>query len=61
MAAKWWKDRDKWMPVPVPNPPRHHDTDESEPDLPGEDIGDVADDDSDEFDDVEPPDRGLEN
>ena len=60
--VKWWKDRDKWIPgEPDNNPPRHNDDSEEEQDLPGEDLGDVADDDSDNFDDVELPDRGLDN
>ena len=58
--AKWWKDRDKWMPrEPRNDPPRHDEDSEEDQDMPGEDIGDVADD-ADVFDDVEPPDRGLD-
>ena len=61
--AKWWKDRDKFFPVPSSNPPRHHDAgDPEDQTLPMEDIGDVAhDDDYDELDDVEPPERGVDS
>lgn len=60
--VKWWKDRDKLIPgEPDNNPPRQHDDDPAEEqDLPGEDIGDVGDDDTDELDDIEPPDRGID-
>ena len=59
--AKWWKDRDKWMPgEPGNDPPRHDEDSEEDQDMPVEDIGDVGDD-ADVLDDVEPPDRGPDN
>jgi hypothetical protein len=51
--AKWWKDRDRWMPRSPYLPPPRHGIDEGEPELSFEDVGDVADDDCGEFDDVE--------
>ena len=56
----WWKDRDKWMPGVGNQPAPHRETDD-DADLPHEDIGDVANDDSDELDDVELPDRGADS
>lgn len=62
VAAKWWKDRDNWVPEHlIKIPPGHTHETEEERQSPTEDIGEVADDDSDEFDDVEPPDRGPDN
>jgi hypothetical protein len=61
MTAKWWKDRDKSLPVPTSDPLTHHDDEEQQQELPGEDIGDIADDDPDELDDVELPDRGADD
>jgi hypothetical protein len=55
----WWKDRDKWRPQVHESPP--HDKPEEQQDLPHEDIGDVAHDDSDDFDDVDLPDRGTDD
>lgn len=60
--VKWWKDRDKWIPRwPGSNPTPNDQGEEEEEDLPGEDIGDIADDDFDEVDDTEPPDRGPDS
>ena len=57
--AKWWKDRDDWLPGNPIGPPRHDRDSDDDSQVPTEDIGDV-DDDSDEVDDVEPPDRGVD-
>jgi hypothetical protein len=53
----WWKDRDKWMPGYGDDPVPQHDGEDEER-IADEDIGDTADDSSDEFDDSEPPARG---
>ena len=58
-AATWWKDRDKWLPGVGHEPPAPGQSDE-DPDFPHEDIGDIADDDSEELDDEELPDRGAD-
>lgn len=59
--AKWWKDRDKWLPGKPAEPSRHdRDGDDHSP-VPTEDIGPVDVDESDEFDDVELPDRGIDD
>ena len=56
--AKWWKDRDDWFPGKPVEPPRH-DPDPDDSQIPTEDIGD-ADNELDELDDVELPDRGVD-
>ena len=54
----WWKDRDEWMPdLGNESPPRLDS--EEEQDFSVEDAGDVANDDSDEFDDSNLADRGA--
>ena len=53
----WWKDRDSWMPGVGSDPPPRTDTEEQER-VPHEDIGEVADDDSDQLEDSSLPDRG---
>ena len=53
----WWKDRDEWMPGDDP-PPRGNSEEEHR--IADEDIGDVADDHSDEFDDSQLPERGAD-
>ena len=59
--ARWWKDRDKIFHIPPQEPPRHHDHDApKDQGLSGEDSGDIADEDVDELDDVEPPDRSVD-
>ena len=55
----WWKDRDEWMPGRGDDPPAHSPSDK-DPDLPQEDAGDVTDDSSGEFDDVDLPERDLD-
>ena len=59
--ATWWKDPGKFIPdlFKIPTRPDHNS--EGEQEVPTEDIGSVADDDSDEFDDVELPDRGTDD
>lgn len=57
----WWKDRDKWLPGPDPDQPPKRFDHEDQPELPLEDAGDVADDNSDEFDDVTPSDRDVDD
>lgn len=60
--VKWWKDRDKWIPRwPYSTPPSNDRSENEEPSRPGEDIGDIADDDFDELDDTELPDRGPDS
>jgi hypothetical protein len=59
--ATWWRDREKLVPdihIKIPTRPDH--TSEEQEETPTEDIGSVTDDDSDEFDDVELPDRGQD-
>ena len=58
--ATWWQDRGKLLPdlIKIPTHPGHGT--EDEPENPTEDIGHVSDDQSDELDDVEPPDRGAD-
>jgi hypothetical protein len=58
--AKWWKDRDDWMPGSPLERPRHDRDSEDDSQIPTEDIGDVDDESSDEPDDVELPDRGVD-
>ena len=61
--VRWWKDPDGTLSdKPGSNSPPRHDYNRSEDQqLPAEDIGEVTDDNSDEFDDVEPPDRGPDS
>ena len=57
--AKWWKDREPLSPgslIKIPAMPRRNTEERKQ--VPGDDAGNVADDDSDEFDDVELPERG---
>ena len=59
--AKWWKDRDDWLPGNPVEPPSHDRDSETDGQIPTEGIGDIADDDSDEFDDDDDlPDRGID-
>ena len=53
----WWKDRDSWMPGSDFDPPPRLDSNEEEQ-MSHEDIGDVADDSSDDNDLIQLPDRG---
>jgi hypothetical protein len=55
----WWKDRDQWMPGPDHEPTRV-DSDPAEQDG-DEDVREVANDASDEFDVSELPDRGPDH
>ena len=55
----WWKDRDTWLPGGDAPPPHHDGTEQQE--MPTEDAGDVADDDSDDLDDLAVPSRGPDH
>ena len=57
--AKWWKDRDDWLPGNPAELPRHDPDSDDDSQIPTEDIGDV-DDELEEFDDVDLPDRGID-
>ena len=59
--AKWWKDREDWLPGRPVEPPHHDRDSDDESRIPTEDAGDISDDDSDEFDDDDDlPDRGID-
>jgi hypothetical protein len=56
----WWKDRDEWMPPLSNDTPPRLDSEEEQAEVPIEDAGDVANDDSyDEDPDL--PHRGPED
>ena len=60
--AKWWKDREPLLPgslIKIPAAPRHNPDEQRQ--VPVEDAGAVADDETDEIDDVDLPDRGTDN
>jgi hypothetical protein len=59
--ATWWRDPGKLIPDLFKNPTRPGDDTDEEPEVLTEDIGSVGDDESDEFDDVELPDRGTDD
>ncbi len=59
--AKWWKDRDKALPREIIKIPPQPSREQHEPEeFNVEDIGNIADEYSDEVDDVELPDRGID-